>query len=255
MRQGAIDLVQMELQWRDPRQAAARLRRYRQFYHPPRRLPASAAAAATPPELKAAPASDLVDSVEGGGAGAEGGGQLTSLLSAAAPSSEHVGRAPHACVAAAGERAAAAGSEPSAGCESSQCQAAEPVLELAALTGHKLDAQDAQRPCLAEMRRALRAYRKQPGDGLLHAPLRTGVKLIAEGAKKHVCNSICCVVCTLMGKRFACFVFWLFCSQQDMQGLLSPHHSPSLRGRAPMERCQQVGRWPADSRPGICSSL
>ena len=187
VRQGAIDLVQMELQWRDPRQASARLRRYRQYYHPPRSLPSSTAAA--PPGLGAAPASVLVDSMEGGGAGAEGGGQITSLLSAAAPSSEHASYAPLARVA--GERAAGAGSEPCAGSDSSQCEAAEPVLKLAEVTGPELNAHDAQRPPLAQMRRALRAYRKKPGDGLLHAPLRTGVALIAEGANKLCLQYIC----------------------------------------------------------------
>ena len=189
----------MELQWRDPRQAAAQLRRYRQYYHPPRRLPSSNAAA--PPGLEAAPASVLVDSMEGGGAGAAGGGQIAGLLSAAAPSSEHASHAPHVRVAAASERAAAACSEPSAGSDSSQCHAAEPVLKLAAVTWPELEAQDAQRPPLAEMRRALRAYRKQPGDGLLHAPLRTGMGLIAEGADQHVCNAICCVVCVVFCAR------------------------------------------------------
>lgn len=182
VRQGAIDLVQMELQWRDPQQTAVRLRRYRQYYHPPRRLPSSTAAA--PPGLEAVPASVLVDSVEGGGAGAEGGGQITSLLSAAAPSSEHASHAPHARVAAAGNRAAAAGSESCAGSESTQCRAAQPVPKLAAVTGPGMDSQDAQRPPLAEMRRALRAYRKKPGDGLLHLPLRTGAALIKMGATK-----------------------------------------------------------------------
>ena len=177
--QGAIDLVQMELQWRDPLQAAARLRRYRQYYHPPRSLPSSTAAA--PPGLEAAPASVSVDSVERGGAGAEGGGQITGLLDAAAPSSEHASRAPHARVAAAGERATT-GSKTCAAPESTLCQAADPVLKLAAMTRPELDAQDAQSPSLAEMRRALRAYRKKPGDGLLHAPLRTGIALIEEGA-------------------------------------------------------------------------
>ena len=179
----------MELQWRDPRQAAARLRRYRQYYHPPRRLPSSTAAA--PPGLEAAPASASVDSVERGGAGAEAGGRVTGLMSAAAPSSEHASHAPHARVTAAGKQVAAAGSEPSEGSDSSQCQAAEPVLKLAAVTGHELDAQDAQRPPLAEMRRALRAYRKQPGDGLLHAPLRTGVARIEEGAGRACSRCIC----------------------------------------------------------------
>ena len=183
VRQGAIDLVQMELQWRDPRQAAARLRRYRQFYHPPRRLSSSTAAA--PPQLEAALASasaDPADSMERGGAKAEAGGQISSRPPAVAPSSGHACHAHRGHVAAAGERAAAAGTGPCAISASPGHQAAEPAPKLLTVIEPELQAKNARRAPLAELRHALRVHRKAPGDGLLHAPLRTGVALIEGGA-------------------------------------------------------------------------
>ena len=187
-RQGAIDLVQMELQWRDPRQAAARLRRYRQFYHPPRRLFASTAAA--PSQLEAAhdsASADPADSIEPGGTGAGMGGQISRPPPAAAPSNEHTSHAPPASVAAAGEQGPAAGTEQCAASISPRRQAAEPEPnpERAAAAGPEPEAQHARRAPLASIRHALRTHRKAPGDGLLHAPLRTGMALTDEGADLH----------------------------------------------------------------------
>lgn len=79
--QGAIDLVQMELQRRDPQQEFQRVMRYRQFFHPPRRLPTAAAATLSGLGSLAAPAAATGNTAEG--MAAIDGGALAPSLAAA----------------------------------------------------------------------------------------------------------------------------------------------------------------------------
>lgn len=170
--QGAIDLVQMELQRRDPQQEFQRMTRYRQFFHPPRRLPAAAAAPLSGLGSLAAPAAAAGNTAEG--RAALDGGALAPSVAAAGSG---LGLAyQHATPAA-----------PSAGgCSRADAESAVQQRCLPAATSHVgvgvgCTHQRAERPSLAAIRHALRCHSKAPGDGLLHAPLRACLALPAAG--------------------------------------------------------------------------
>ena len=170
--QGAIDLVQMELQRRDPQQEFQRVMRYRQFFHPPRRLPTAAAASLSGLGSLAAPAAATGNTAEG--MAALDGGALAPSLAAAGSGLglEYQHTIPAAPCARGSGRADAEGAVQ---------QRCLPAATSHTGLGVGSTPQRVERPSLAAIRHALRCHRKAPGDGLLHAPLRACLALPAAG--------------------------------------------------------------------------